>query len=129
MILGWPYGFDLENPAVLGFERAVAGDGLRVGRERAEANFPAHAMGGADLPKTNSGTTDAGGACHRARRLGGRRSCGGRSSTWRRLGCFFPGLALLARNRLLRIVAILPLHDDRGVDKAHHAVGRLRAFG
>ena len=41
---------------------------------------------------------------------------------------FAGGLALLARDRPLRIVALLALGDAGGVEEAHHAVGRLRAL-
>src|SRR5690349_24014736 len=37
-------------------------------------------------------------------------------------------LALLARDRLFRIVARLALGGARGIEEAHHAVGRLRAL-
>src|SRR5262249_12266478 len=36
---------------------------------------------------------------------------------------------LLARDRLLRVVALLALADAGGIEEAHHAVGRLRALG
>src|SRR5437763_3824542 len=41
---------------------------------------------------------------------------------------FADGFALLARDRALRIVALLALGDAGGVEEAHHAVGRLRAL-
>src|SRR5436190_4700321 len=41
---------------------------------------------------------------------------------------FAGGLALFARQRALRVVALLALGDAGGVEEAHHAVGRLRAL-
>src|SRR6202008_4269428 len=44
------------------------------------------------------------------------------------VGLFLLGLALLARQRALRIVALLALGDAGGIEETHHAVGRLRAL-
>src|SRR5262249_42915068 len=43
-------------------------------------------------------------------------------------GLFF-GFSFFAWDRLLRIVALRPLHDSGGIEKTHDAVGRLRALG
>src|SRR5262245_31667293 len=55
--------------------------------------------------------------------VGGRRRSSGLRSF---LG---EALALLARDRLFRVVALLALGDAGGIEETHHAIRRLRALG
>ena len=68
-------------------------------------------------------------ARQRVLRTGSRCCTGGRSRSRRGLGGFLLRLALFARHRFFRIVALRPFHHAGSVEKAHHPVRRLRALG
>ncbi len=141
VILGETRLFNFEMArSVLGFERAVGCEVGRLLRERTQAHFALESMRGADLRHADSVVASAfrtrDHALARGRSVGLRGfslGCGFllRSRCCARgLGGFFRGsLALLARDRLFRIVALLALHDTGGVEETLDAIGRLRALG
>ena len=53
MILGGAQRFDLHHTPVLGLERPVIDDRLRIGGERPQPHFAAHAVSGADCTASN----------------------------------------------------------------------------